>query len=181
MVSHDNSMLDHLAHTNRMSVYSASNSITLAKPVVNFVTPDAQQYRFEVPRANDPCRTHENACPEDLRVTEVAEARLTFPRSSLTDELSNLDHVVHSENMATSTIAYLHQGFDDEWWQVPLSSSVDHQIEHTHLLSDQFSNKISTANRPILQRWIYETSNANITFAERLEKSNWDSSRMERF
>jgi hypothetical protein len=31
-----------------------------------------------------------------------------------------------------------------------------------------------------LQLWAYETSNASITIAERLEKANWEAERLER-
>jgi hypothetical protein len=152
----------------------------LTQPADNFVAHDAQQYPLEIPRDNDSYRMHEETHPKDLRLPDVAEARLTISGSGLTDELSYLHYAVHSKKEATSTIANFQQGFDNELWQLLLPPSVVSQIEDTHLPSDRFNDGTSVANQPLLQRWAYETSNANITFAERLEKTNWEGSRMER-
>jgi hypothetical protein len=50
---------------------------------------------------------------------------------------------------------------------------------YIHADSDTLEYSIDDGGNQ-LQLWAYETSNASITIAERLEKANWEAERLER-
>jgi hypothetical protein len=64
-----------------------------------------------------------------------------------------------------------------------LEPVADPQDTHYCPMSIALTGRGSTAcwkEKFQLKRWVYETGNANLTFAEKMEKSNWENERLEK-
>jgi hypothetical protein len=64
-----------------------------------------------------------------------------------------------------------------------LEPVADPQDTHYFPMSIVLTGRGSTARckeKLQLKRWAYETGNANLTFAEKMEKSNWENGRLEK-
>ena len=70
-----------------------------------------------------------------------------------------------------------HQASKDLYDQMNVD---DREIAHTSDIDFEASDHVLYQEVHQLQLWAYETSNRNITVAERLEKANWTMERLER-
>jgi hypothetical protein len=157
-----------------------SKSIALSRIPITFQARDTPKHRHEIPRTKGSYPINEDTTPEGVDFSEAAEVNQVHSSSCFTDEISHLHYTAYSNNQATSTLARLQLGLDDEQWQAILTPSMDYHVDHAQLHTSGCNDETSTASQPLRQRWFYETSNENITIAESLEKPNWEGSRMER-
>jgi hypothetical protein len=140
---------------------------------------DAQQSRHEIPRTYESYRITEDTIPEDLYIPEMVKSRQVNSDSGDMDQLSHIHYAVHS-NLLTNTLGNLQHALGHEQRQSYPPLSVDCKSGTPHFRIDRLEERTPSINQHLLQRWVYETSNANITFAERLEKSNWEGARMQK-
>jgi hypothetical protein len=156
---------------------ASSNSITLFRAPSNSQARDAQQSRHEIPRTYEPYRTKEDTALEDVYLPEIVNSRQVNSSSGGMDEFSHIHYAVHS-TLLTNTLGNFQHALGHEQRQSYPPLFVDCKLGTPHFRIGWLEERTSGTN--LLQRWVYETSNANITFAERLEKSNWEGARMQK-
>jgi len=158
----------------------SSNPHTLAVFPSSFLPCDAQPCQHEIPGSDHRCGTENDITPDDLPLFRVFETEQATTSSSFMDEVSHAHHGGHSVLHLTNSHATCHVALDNDHQPTSLFSSVDQRVKHIYQLNEQFSNATRTAAESPLLRWVHETDNSNITFAERLEKSKWQESRVQK-
>ncbi|PMD23207.1 hypothetical protein NA56DRAFT_701483 [Hyaloscypha hepaticicola] len=117
-----------------------------------------------------------------ITATPCLEAGLSpkeFQRS-VRPELTYLHSSAPSNSQITNIPVNIERGLDDEKWHDLFLHYSNTNFEPPQGRVNELDGRNPTPSRDLLQRWAYETSNINITFAERLEKSKWEAPRMQR-
>ena len=146
----------------------------------SFPPSDAQACQHEIPRSNHSYRIEDDITPDGLYLFRVSESAQATSSPNPKDEVSRVHHAVHFNHHLTSSHATRNQGSDSEHQSPPLPSSADYRVKRIHLLSEQLNNVTRIAAESPLLRWLHERNNLNITFTERLEKSNWEDSTLKK-
>jgi hypothetical protein len=106
-----------------------------------------------------------NSTPK-RKPTSPTDSAVTSPHVN-TSQIEHTDHQTHNANDLTVN----HPSSDKDY------VGASHLLTHTEHEAVEYGNY---HNGYHLQLWVYETSGANMTVAERLEKSKWEAERLER-
>jgi hypothetical protein len=141
---------------------------------------DAQQSHHEILRNNDPNQINEDTALKDTHVLRMTKSKQVDSSSGHTNELSHFHYAAHSSNLIADTFVNTEKSLDIEQWQDLSLTSVKCKFKPPQWQFDELKDRTPSTNCHQLQRWVYETSNANVTFAERIEKSNWQTTKLQR-
>jgi hypothetical protein len=140
---------------------------------------DPQQLPHDTLRSNESSQINQDTAPEHPHVPDIAKIEQVDSSSGFTTELTYLHSAAPSNSQITNRPVNIERGPDDEQ-KHGLSLHYSNSNFEPQWRIDELDGRNPTPSRHLLQRWAYETSNINITFAERLEKSNWETTRMQR-
>jgi len=143
-------------------------------------TCDPQQLPHDTLRTNESYQINQDTAPEHPHVHDMAKIKQVDSSSGSATELTYLHSAAPSNSQITNIPVNIERGPDDEHWHDLFLHSSNSNFEPPQWRIDELDGRNPTPSRHLLQRWVYETSNINITFAERLEKSNWEATRMQR-